>query len=56
LGCAGVGKNMGFDVVAGESYELRLSEMNATSASVLVMPIGGPVITSPPRPAATSAK
>ncbi|HNY45670.1 MAG TPA: hypothetical protein PKN64_01815, partial [Casimicrobium sp.] len=42
LGCAGVGKNMGFDVVAGERYELRLSEMDAATATVLVMPLAAP--------------
>lgn len=39
LGCAGVGKNMGFDVVAGERYELRLSEIDAPEATALVMPL-----------------
>ena len=39
LGCAGVGKNLGFDVVAGERYELRLSEIDAPEATVLLMPL-----------------
>ena len=30
---------MGFDVVAGERYELRLSEIDAPEATVLLMPL-----------------
>jgi molybdenum ABC transporter molybdate-binding protein len=39
LGCAGVGKNLGFKVTAGERYELRLSEIDNARATVLVMPM-----------------
>ncbi len=39
LGCAGVGKNLGFDVVLGERYELRLSEVENAQAAVLLMPM-----------------
>ena len=37
LGCAGVGKNLGFNVSAGERYELRLSEIDGAHAAVLLM-------------------
>ncbi len=39
LGCAGVGKNLGFIVTAGERYELRLSEINNARAVVMIMPM-----------------
>jgi molybdenum ABC transporter molybdate-binding protein len=39
LGCAGVGKNLGFNVIAGERYELRLSEIDNARAVVLIMPM-----------------
>ena len=39
LGCAGVGKNLGFDVVAGERYELRLSEIESPQVAALLMPM-----------------
>lgn len=39
LSCAGVGKNLGFNVIAGERYELRLSEIDNARAAVLIMPM-----------------
>ncbi len=39
LGRAGDGKNLGFAVVAGEKYELRLSEIDNAQAAVLLMPM-----------------
>lgn len=39
LGCAGVGKNLGFSLRSGERYELRLSEIDSAQASVLLMPM-----------------
>jgi len=39
LGCAGVGKNLGFMVEKGERYELRLSEIEVPRVDVLLMPI-----------------
>lgn len=48
LGCAGVGKNIGFLLRAGERYELRLSEFESAQAAVLLMPMAEPV---PGRPA-----
>ncbi len=39
LGCAGVGKNLGFTVTAGERYELRLSEIESPQAAALLMPM-----------------
>jgi hypothetical protein len=56
LGCAGVGKNIGFDVVAGERYELRLSEMDAATATVLVMPLAAPSASSATTQTAPLAK
>lgn len=41
LSCAGVGKNLGFNVRAGERYELRLSEIDNARAAVLIMPMSG---------------
>jgi len=39
LGCAGVGKNLGFAVTAGERYELRLSRIDGPGVSALLMPM-----------------
>ncbi len=39
LGCAGVGKNLGFSISVGERYELRLSEVDGAQAAVLLMPM-----------------
>lgn len=39
LGCAGVSKNLGFNVTAGEHYELRLSEIDNARAGVMIMPM-----------------
>jgi hypothetical protein len=39
LGCAGVGKNLGFEVTAGETYSLQLSEIDGAVADALLMPM-----------------
>lgn len=39
LGCAGVGKNLGFDVKAGERYELRLTRIDGPRVTALLMPM-----------------
>jgi molybdate transport system substrate-binding protein len=39
LGCAGVGKNLGFRVTAGERYSLQVSEIDGGSIDVLLMPM-----------------
>ncbi len=39
LGCAGVGKNLGFEVTAGERYELRLSRIDGPRVAALLMPM-----------------
>lgn len=39
LGCAGVGKNLGFEVTAGERYELRLTRIDAPRVAALLMPM-----------------
>jgi molybdate transport system substrate-binding protein len=45
LSCAGVGKNLGFMVAAGERYELRLSEIDGPRAVALVMPMSAQSLT-----------
>lgn len=47
LGCAGVGKNLGFVLQAGERYELRLSEIDNTQAAILIMPIADARLAKP---------
>ncbi len=47
LGCAGVGKNLGFLLQAGERYELRLSEVDSAQAAVLLMPMADSGSTKP---------
>ncbi len=39
LGCAGVGKNLGFQVVAGVRYQLRLTRVESARIGVLLMPM-----------------
>ncbi len=39
LGCAGVGKNLGFRLEASENYRLELSEMEGATAQVLLIPM-----------------
>jgi molybdate transport system substrate-binding protein len=39
LGCAGVGKNLGFRVAAGERYSLQVSEIDGDIIDVLLMPM-----------------
>lgn len=39
LGCAGVGKNLGFTVTVGEHYELRLSRVDGPVVAALLMPM-----------------
>lgn len=46
LGCAGVGKNLGFDVKAGERYELRLTRIEVPRAAAMLMPMA--VKSAPP--------
>ncbi len=50
LSCAGVGKNLGFMVTAGERYELRLSEIDSSRAIALVMPVSAATTAAAPAP------
>lgn len=39
LGCAGVGKNLGFKVEAGERYRIEFSEVDGPAIDALLMPL-----------------
>jgi molybdate transport system substrate-binding protein len=39
LGCAGVGKNLGFKIEAGERYRIEISEVDGAAIDALLMPL-----------------
>jgi hypothetical protein len=42
LGCAGVGKNLGFAIDANETYRIEVSEVDGNTIDLLAMPLSLP--------------